>query len=391
VRIISRRHDVIVGGFATEGLRGVDREGQDPEEGTPESNVVRLPRDWLGPRDELVPFGPAASTGLKRGASEAPGSSVGSGGSVVDDAAPAPPPSASDFWGEHSAEMHHALQGPPAARSPAGPAPGEPPRVMPAPAGPAAAPREQAAASPALDQDPPADRRRLTRPRPRQRIAVRPQLTLRKVRWRRWAERREHPVASTPAPPEPTSGRRRPPQAVVAAGALGVVAAVALAAIVAGAIGGASTESGSRRVAASGEGLRLGFVRLLGGGVIGQRVESSVASLRSGNPPRGVRTIKRAAHVRHHQRPAPQSPSVLPVHTAPAPVSSGPAVSGGTSSSSASSLSSGGAVSSSTSVHSDSGSGAGGGSSGGGSSAGDSSPPAGPVGPGAPFGPGHLG
>ncbi len=31
---------------------------QGRDEGT--SNVVRLPRDWLGPREELVPFGPAA-------------------------------------------------------------------------------------------------------------------------------------------------------------------------------------------------------------------------------------------------------------------------------------------------------------------------------------------
>ena len=28
----------------------------------PDDNVVRLPRDWLGPREELVPFGPSAGT-----------------------------------------------------------------------------------------------------------------------------------------------------------------------------------------------------------------------------------------------------------------------------------------------------------------------------------------
>ncbi|MEA2159666.1 MAG: hypothetical protein QOD66_2046 [Solirubrobacteraceae bacterium] len=48
---------------------------------------MRLPRDWLGPREELVPFGPSAD-------------------------AAAPPPSASDFWGEQSAALQHALQGP---------------------------------------------------------------------------------------------------------------------------------------------------------------------------------------------------------------------------------------------------------------------------------------
>lgn len=54
------------------------------------TNVVRLPRDWLGPRDELVPFGPRASS----------------------DDAEEPPPSAEDFWGERSAAIHDALQAP---------------------------------------------------------------------------------------------------------------------------------------------------------------------------------------------------------------------------------------------------------------------------------------
>ncbi len=50
-------------------------------------NVIRLPRDWLGPREELVPFGPRADEG-------------------------APPPSAADFWGEGSAAVQDALQVP---------------------------------------------------------------------------------------------------------------------------------------------------------------------------------------------------------------------------------------------------------------------------------------
>ena len=49
--------------------------------------VVRLPRDWLGPREDLVPFGPRAST-------------------------PEAPPSAADFWGERSAAIHDALEAP---------------------------------------------------------------------------------------------------------------------------------------------------------------------------------------------------------------------------------------------------------------------------------------
>ena len=30
------------------------------KQGRPKDNVVPLPRDWLGPREELVPFGPSA-------------------------------------------------------------------------------------------------------------------------------------------------------------------------------------------------------------------------------------------------------------------------------------------------------------------------------------------
>lgn len=57
--------------------------------------MVRLPRDWLGPREELVPIGRPASIG-----------------------APAPsgddglPPTAEAFWSEDSAALHNAVQGP---------------------------------------------------------------------------------------------------------------------------------------------------------------------------------------------------------------------------------------------------------------------------------------
>jgi hypothetical protein len=60
------------------------------QEARPRTNVVRLPRDWLGPRDELVPFGPRASS----------------------EDAEEPPPTAEDFWGERSASIHDALQAP---------------------------------------------------------------------------------------------------------------------------------------------------------------------------------------------------------------------------------------------------------------------------------------
>jgi hypothetical protein len=44
-----------------------------------EDNVVRLPRDWLGPREELIPFGPSTE---------------------AEDDGLATPPSTHDFWGE---------------------------------------------------------------------------------------------------------------------------------------------------------------------------------------------------------------------------------------------------------------------------------------------------
>jgi hypothetical protein len=47
-----------------------------------EQNVVRLPRDWLGPREELIPFGPRAD--------EAEGTSVENTSSEA--------PTAADFW-----------------------------------------------------------------------------------------------------------------------------------------------------------------------------------------------------------------------------------------------------------------------------------------------------
>lgn len=97
-------------------------DGPDPRpdkepRGEDEDKVIRLPRDWLGPREELVPFGPSAERGghgLR--ASEPP---LGERNPPDQDASarpsleevPSPPPdpvSPDDFWGERSA----ALQGP---------------------------------------------------------------------------------------------------------------------------------------------------------------------------------------------------------------------------------------------------------------------------------------
>jgi hypothetical protein len=61
-----------------------------------EENVIRLPRDWLGPPEELVPIGPAARARAAQ--------------LEADDAAP---PAADAFWSEDSAALHDAVQAPP--------------------------------------------------------------------------------------------------------------------------------------------------------------------------------------------------------------------------------------------------------------------------------------
>ena len=73
-------------------------EGQQTESGdAPASKVVRLPRDWLGPRDALVPLGGPPTDGEVEG---------------TPDDATEPPPNPDDFWGERSAAIHDALQAP---------------------------------------------------------------------------------------------------------------------------------------------------------------------------------------------------------------------------------------------------------------------------------------
>ena len=61
-----------------------------------EENVIRLPRDWLGPPEELVPIGPAARA--RAAQRELNGQT---------------PPAADAFWSEDSAALHDALQAPP--------------------------------------------------------------------------------------------------------------------------------------------------------------------------------------------------------------------------------------------------------------------------------------
>src|SRR2546430_2374336 len=90
--------------------------------GEDEDKVIRLPRDWLGPRDELVPFGPSADrSGRNRRECEPPTAADADHPSTAPaedpsvrppleevGSRPADPVSPDDFWGERSA----ALQGP---------------------------------------------------------------------------------------------------------------------------------------------------------------------------------------------------------------------------------------------------------------------------------------
>jgi hypothetical protein len=82
------------------------RQTEGSETAQPVEKVVRLPRDWLGPREDLVPFGP-------RGTASEPDPSASA-------SSPEAPPSAADFWGERSAAIHGALEAPAEGQTEAG-------------------------------------------------------------------------------------------------------------------------------------------------------------------------------------------------------------------------------------------------------------------------------
>jgi hypothetical protein len=71
--------------------RGTD--GQRGSEGA--DNVVRFTGDWFGPPEQLIPIGPAALRAVDEPPLEAP--------DVLGPDA---------FWGEESASLHEAIQGP---------------------------------------------------------------------------------------------------------------------------------------------------------------------------------------------------------------------------------------------------------------------------------------
>ena len=59
--------------------------------------VVRIPRDWFGPKDDLVPFGPRATEGLD-------------GVETSSNDEPATPLDASLFWGEDAGSVQHVVE-----------------------------------------------------------------------------------------------------------------------------------------------------------------------------------------------------------------------------------------------------------------------------------------
>lgn len=69
------------------------------------SNVVRIPRDWFGPPEELVPFGPRANQ------SPADPQSGFQPGAYAEDAEPGVPLDPNSFWGEEATSIHDVVEG----------------------------------------------------------------------------------------------------------------------------------------------------------------------------------------------------------------------------------------------------------------------------------------
>lgn len=80
-------------------------EHRDKEEPDEDTNILRFPRDWFGPPEELVPFGPRADLGPD----------VGPGPSPARSESACSPPSADAFWTEESAKVQGAVRAPEAA------------------------------------------------------------------------------------------------------------------------------------------------------------------------------------------------------------------------------------------------------------------------------------
>src|SRR5437879_6007758 len=92
---IALQEDVTSRSLRRRSANRVETEGTHGEDGRrkaeAESNVVRLPCDWLGPREELVPFGVRAQAPERI--------------TPTDDLEPDLLARAADFWGEGSAAV----------------------------------------------------------------------------------------------------------------------------------------------------------------------------------------------------------------------------------------------------------------------------------------------
>lgn len=77
-----------------------------------ESNVVRFPRDWLGPLEELVPIGPSGGQQSDSPPDHAADDQPTPAERRVVDFPPSAPLRADAFWGEDSASIHDALEPP---------------------------------------------------------------------------------------------------------------------------------------------------------------------------------------------------------------------------------------------------------------------------------------
>lgn len=306
-----------------------------------ESNVVRFPRDWIGPREHLVPFGPGA---------DPPRQTTAPFGL---------PPSADDFWGEDSASVQDALQAPD--------------RI------------ELGESDATLDQP--------ERVRGPQHDAGRPAP---------WAPRFPRRVSGSAASDSSESASPRRHRARTLLGLVAIAAGVAL--VIGHLISAQDNRSAATTATSKSRDYGLYFAGLkhsLGGAVphasqeIASRVRTSARRRPRQPPPRHQHKPRKSSH-------ASGSPTTSYVAANGGSGGSAGAATATTSSSSAATASPAGTTASptdttqSSSVSNDSG---GGGSSGGGASSGGSggsssgggSSGSGPVGPGAPFGPGKLG
>ncbi len=295
--------------------------------------MVRFPGDWIGPDEELIPFGPAAD----RAAEDNPPTL----------------PSANDFWGEHAAAIHSVLESPATA---------SPPDETPTPSADPATRHVGDGVTARRDRTPPAFRR-----------------------WRRWS------VAQAATPPDRAQttrglGLRSAPRARAWAGAVALMVGLG---IVVSVVLGASPRVGRGRAGRAG-----GFLAAAGHslgtstGIADAVRREHVTAPGSGQRPRAARRAATARHGSGRRRPPAASPSSTSVAVRLAtPQAGGPSVStvapatnyvAPATDPSTGSVSTGSSESRAV-------------SSGSGSSSGTGSAPAGPVGPGAPFGPGHLG